>query len=131
MNRQKIIIATKLNCNEMGTHNFMVLRGGIMTVFDKVRELLNPKGKKTGNREPVKINSSLEEKKKKVAQLTPREYELFLLLIEGYTLKESAKQLSIKYSTANTHMSAIYRKLEVNTRAELIINYRNINDIEK
>jgi DNA-binding CsgD family transcriptional regulator len=62
-----------------------------------------------------------------VALLTPREYDLYLLLLEGFTLKECAEQLSIKYSTANTHMTGIYKKLGVNSRAELIINYRAIN----
>ena len=61
----------------------------------------------------------------RISLLTPREHELFLLLLEGYTLKESAKQLSVKYSTANTHMTGIYKKLEVNSRAELIIRYRD------
>ncbi|NLE25111.1 MAG: helix-turn-helix transcriptional regulator [Clostridiaceae bacterium] len=59
--------------------------------------------------------------------LTPREVEAFILLLEGYTLKETAKQLGIGYSTANTYQTAIYRKLHVNSRAELIINYRNMN----
>lgn len=62
-----------------------------------------------------------------LSRLTPRERDLYLLLLEGFTLKESAKQLSIKYSTANSHMSGIYKKLRVNSRAELIINYRGIN----
>ncbi|MEA4920344.1 MAG: LuxR C-terminal-related transcriptional regulator [Clostridiaceae bacterium] len=62
---------------------------------------------------------------KRLALLTPRERELFLLLLEGYTLKESAKQLTIKYSTANTHMTGIYKKLIVSSRAELIIRYRD------
>jgi len=61
----------------------------------------------------------------RLALLTPREHDLFLLLLEGYTLKESAKQLSVKYSTANTHMTGIYKKLDVNSRAELIIRYRD------
>ncbi|NCC66625.1 MAG: response regulator transcription factor [Clostridia bacterium] len=60
----------------------------------------------------------------RIALLTPRERDLFLLLLEGYTLKESAKQLSVKYSTVNTHMTGIYKKLNVNSRAELIIKYR-------
>ena len=57
--------------------------------------------------------------------LTPRERDLFLILLEGYTLKEAAQQLSVKYSTANTHMTGIYKKLNVNSRAELIIRYRD------
>lgn len=61
----------------------------------------------------------------RLALLTPRERELFRLLLEGYTLKESAKQLSVKYSTANTHMTGVYKKLDVKSRAELIIRYRD------
>lgn len=60
--------------------------------------------------------------------LTPREMDVFRLLLEGYTLQETANQLSVKYSTVNTHMTAIYKKLGVSSRAELIIRYR---DFEK
>jgi len=60
--------------------------------------------------------------------LTQREREVFRLLVEGYTIKETAQSLGIKYSTANTHMTGIYKKLGVNSRAELIIRYR---DFEK
>ena len=66
-----------------------------------------------------------QEKRKLISLLTPRETDLYYLLLEGYTLKESAKVLSVKYSTANTHMTAIYKKLGVNSRAELIIKYRD------
>ncbi len=65
------------------------------------------------------------EQTRRLAFLTPRERELFLLLLEGFTLKESAKQLSVQYSTANTHMTSIYKKLQVKSRAELIIRYRS------
>jgi len=59
-----------------------------------------------------------------VMSLTPRESDTFRLLLEGYTIMETAKQLGIKYSTANTYMTGIYKKLGVKSRAELIINYR-------
>lgn len=68
------------------------------------------------------------EKQMLVRMLTPREMDLYRLLLEGYTLKESAKKLSVKYSTANTHMTAIYTKLKVKSRAELIINYRSVEN---
>lgn len=61
----------------------------------------------------------------RLAMLTPRERDLFLILLEGYTLKQAAQQLSVKYSTANTHVTGIYKKLNVNSRAELIIRYRD------
>ena len=60
--------------------------------------------------------------------LPPRETDVFLLLLEGYTLRETAALLGVKYSTANTHMTAVYKKLEVNSPAEPIIRYR---DFEK
>ncbi|HEX2946955.1 MAG TPA: LuxR C-terminal-related transcriptional regulator [Clostridia bacterium] len=74
-----------------------------------------------------KAGQTEEEKRERFSRLTPRENELCLLLLEGFTLRESAKQLSIKYSTANTHMTGIYKKLCVRSRAELIINYRDIS----
>ena len=66
------------------------------------------------------------DKRASVSRLTPREHDLYLLLLEGFTLKESAGQLAIKYPTANTHMNNIYKKLGVRSRAQLIINYRNV-----
>ena len=77
---------------------------------------------------PRKAGLTETTKRDRVTQLTSCEYELYLLLMEGYTLNESAKQLSMKYSTANTHISAIFRKLGVNTRAELIINYHTVTE---
>jgi len=114
-----------------------------MTLFDRFKQILIPEEKRKKKEylvEKKDANSqddSLDDEKQlsviksdrqvQIAQLTPREHDLYLLLLEGYTLKESAKQLSIKYSTANTHMTGIYKKLMVKSRAELIINYRNIN----
>lgn len=75
-----------------------------------------------GEKEPHRLE---DEPFQRLSMLTPREHDLFLLLLEGYTLKEAAKQLSVQYSTANTHITAIYKKLNVNSRAELIIRYRD------
>jgi DNA-binding CsgD family transcriptional regulator len=68
-----------------------------------------------------------EDKARFMKTLTPRERDAFVLLMEGYTLKETAIQLKIGYSTANTYQTSIYKKLHVNSRAGLIINYRNFN----
>ena len=106
-----------------------------MTLFDRLKQILVPKLKNNPGQEDsngnfsahgYKLNLTEDAKQKNIAHLTPREHDLYLLLLEGFTLKESAKQLSIKYSTANTHMTGIYKKLNVNSRAGLIINYREI-----
>jgi len=75
------------------------------------------------------MDDTEQEKRKLISLLTPRETDLYYLLLEGYTLKESAKVLSVKYSTVNTHMTAIYKKLRVSSRAELIIKYREFTAI--
>lgn len=100
-------------------------------MFDKLKKMLIPdkinseevdEGNITVMREPDIDSERLE----RVSRLTPREYQLYLLLLEGYSLKECADKLNVKYPTANTHMTSTYKKLGVKTRAELIIKYRDI-----
>lgn len=109
-----------------------------MALFDKFRKMLimEERWKKeeqdVGNQvvspaDGKQMSVTQSGRQVRVAQLTPREHDLYLLLLEGFTLKESAEQLGIKYSTANTHMTGIYRKLGVKSRAELIINYRDVD----
>ncbi|MDF2616716.1 MAG: Bacterial regulatory protein luxR family [Sedimentibacter sp.] len=102
-------------------------------MFDKLKKILIPEknnseevdeGHIAGMREPDIDNERVE----RVSKLTPREYQLYLLLLEGYSLRECADRLNVKYPTANTHMTSTYKKLEVNTRAEFIIKYRDIRN---
>lgn len=101
-----------------------------MALFDRFKQILIPEKNRSKKAYPTEkpINIGQQNARQiQVTKLTPREHDLYLLLLEGFTLKESAKQLSIKYSTANTHMTNVYKKLEVKSRAQLIINYRNVN----
>ena len=98
-------------------------------MFDKFKNILSTKKHEKTNFEETVLDNKKEEDEEKlklVLTLTQREYEMYLLLVEGYALKECAAQLDIKYSTANTHMTSIYKKLNVNTKASLIIKYRDI-----
>lgn len=62
----------------------------------------------------------------KIETLTAREYETFLILIEGYTLRYAAEQMGVSYPTVNTYQTAIYKKLGVNSRAKLILAYKDV-----
>jgi DNA-binding CsgD family transcriptional regulator len=73
-----------------------------------------------------KLGLRKDEKSALTNRLTQRERDTYRLLLEGYTLRETADQLGIGYSTVNTYQTAVYRKLHVNSRAELIINYHDI-----
>ncbi len=52
--------------------------------------------------------------------LTPREREVFHLVIEGKTTKETAKALGISAKTAENHRTRLMDKLAVHNTAELV-----------
>jgi len=54
------------------------------------------------------------------ARLTHREAELLRAFAEGKSYKEAARALGISPNTVGTHVKAIYRKLEVNSRSDAI-----------
>lgn len=60
--------------------------------------------------------------------LSPREYEVYKLLIEGLTYIEMARRLIVEKSTIFTHVLHIYNKLECNSRIELM--GRRIKELE-
>ncbi|PXW74559.1 LuxR family two component transcriptional regulator [Blastomonas natatoria] len=53
-------------------------------------------------------------------RLTQRESELLRAFAEGKSYKEAARMLGISPHTVGTHVKAIYRKLEVNSRSDAI-----------
>ena len=50
--------------------------------------------------------------------LTPREREVLVLVSKGCRLPELAERLQISRHTVSDHLKNIYRKLNVNSRAE-------------
>jgi two-component system response regulator NreC len=63
--------------------------------------------------------------------LSDREREVLTLLARGHTNQEIAKQLFISVRTAETHRAHIMRKLQLETRAELVryaIDHRLLGD---
>jgi DNA-binding NarL/FixJ family response regulator len=52
--------------------------------------------------------------------LSKREKEILLLLIEGYPTKQIASELFIAFDTVRTHLKNIYVKLHVNCGKEAI-----------
>ena len=65
---------------------------------------------------PVEIEPPLD-----LPALTPREVEVLTFLSKGFTIKEIAGLMSIKWFTVNDHIKSIYRKLNVSSRAEAAV----------
>lgn len=53
--------------------------------------------------------------------LTPRESEVLTYLSKGFTIKEIANLMGIKWFTVNDHIKSIYKKLDVSSRAEAAV----------
>jgi DNA-binding CsgD family transcriptional regulator len=56
--------------------------------------------------------------------LTEREHEIFTMLLKGMAPKEIAHTLKISYPTVNFHIGNLYRKLRIQSRAELFAKYK-------
>lgn len=62
--------------------------------------------------------------------LTTSEYNVYKLLVNGYTYKDIALTLVIEPCTVTTHVISIYQKFNVNSRSELMaMRIRELEDI--
>jgi DNA-binding CsgD family transcriptional regulator len=58
------------------------------------------------------------------AKLSPRENEIFYLLLTALSVNQIANTLKITYSGANYHIQNLYNKLGIQSRTELLVKYR-------
>lgn len=65
--------------------------------------------------------SEEQESKKTRAPLTDREEEVLRMVAKGYSNKSIARELGISLSTVKTHLRNIFRKMEVEDRAQVIV----------
>ena len=65
---------------------------------------------------PIPIEKQLDHER-----LTPRESEVLTYLSKGFTIKEIASLMGIKWFTVNDHIKSIYKKLNVSSRAEAAV----------
>jgi LuxR family maltose regulon positive regulatory protein len=63
-------------------------------------------------------------------QLSAREIEVLAVLAEGLSKRQTADRLFLSFNTVHSHVRAIYRKLDVNSRAEALIRAREAGLIE-
>jgi two-component system, NarL family, nitrate/nitrite response regulator NarL len=74
-------------------------------------------GEITRRRQPARIGSD----EARIASLTAREMEVIALIGEGLRNKQIAKRLFISETTVRHHLTAIFDKLEVADRLELVV----------
>lgn len=61
--------------------------------------------------------------------LTPREKEIFNLLIDNYSTKDISDKLNISEKTVRNHISNVMQKLGVKGRAAAVIELLKLQEI--
>jgi DNA-binding CsgD family transcriptional regulator len=72
----------------------------------------------------VRINSPAPRPSTGWAALTPTELSVVDLISSGHTNRSAAAELGVSPNTVNTHLRAVFRKLDVNSRVQLTNAYR-------
>jgi DNA-binding NarL/FixJ family response regulator len=62
----------------------------------------------------------------KVAELTPQQYKVLFYLTEGWLNKQIAYDLHISEATVKAHITAIFRKLGVTNRTQVVIHAQRL-----
>jgi len=87
---------------------YKIARGGTYVDPDIAQELA------------VSITNEPDESEK-IKQLSPREFDVFCLLANGYTARKAAEKLCLSYKTVCNHGTVIKEKLGAKTLAELTL----------
>lgn len=72
----------------------------------------------------VRINSPAPRPAAGWAALTPTELRVVDLIGAGHSNRSAAGELGVSPNTVNTHLRAVFRKLDVKSRVQLTIAYR-------
>ena len=66
-------------------------------------------------------NNKPDPEKRKIAAMTPRDRQVLELICEGLRNKDIAERLRVSETTVSRHVTAMFRKLEVEDRTSLVI----------
>ncbi len=61
-----------------------------------------------------------------MAELTPQQYKVLFYLTEGWLNKQIAYDLHISEATVKAHITAIFRKLGVTNRTQVVIQAQRL-----
>ncbi|MDY3868555.1 MAG: response regulator transcription factor [Pyramidobacter sp.] len=67
------------------------------------------------------VSSALEDRRDMPEELSPREREVFLCSARGMSGKDVASELSISERTVQTHLAAVYEKLNAHNKTEAML----------
>ena len=83
-------------------------------LLDSVQQALSSRESQHASR------SELDELEERLAALTPRERDVFLPLVRGYTSREVAEQLDISVKTVDLYRARVMKRMQAGTLSDLV-----------
>ena len=117
------------NARQYGALGFVAKSASIETILTSIElvlagELSFPAGtQEVSNKDPEEQVSLV----KKIAELTPKQLEVFNLLADGLLNKQIAYEQNVTEATVKAHVTAIMRKLDVYNRTQVVLIANKVN----
>jgi DNA-binding NarL/FixJ family response regulator len=116
---------------DLGAIGFIPKATATHTIADALQQMMNgnkwlPKGMQAS----IENSSPVLDIAKLVAELTPKQFQVLKLLQDGLLNKQIAFNLNITEATVKAHISAVFRKLNVNTRTQAVLLFKNLEIAE-
>jgi DNA-binding NarL/FixJ family response regulator len=122
-------------CFEYGVHGFVSKSSPIQTIVNAIRVVMAgglyipPSAARSMGFEPSESVESALPLQDDMPQFTPKQQEVFALLLQGLPNKVIAMRLGIAEGTVKTHLHGIYQIMRVNSRAQAILMSRKLQRI--
>jgi DNA-binding NarL/FixJ family response regulator len=115
-----------LGALRLGVEGYLVKASALATVGPQIRRVLagerviSPEVEQIAVTELGRFARLAREGSEVRAALTPREYEILVLISRGLTMRQMGTRLGISPRTVETHVANLYRKLEVRSRVQAV-----------
>ena len=108
-----------------GAKGYLLKRAAPQKLLPAIEDVVNGGSPMTGEiaRKVVEFFQQNREENRPDLDLSRRETEVLQLLAQGYSDKEIAASLHVGYDTVRTHISHIFEKLHVRSRAGAVARY--------
>lgn len=112
----------------LGAKAFIPKASPTQTIADALKKIMDgnswlPEGMQASIEHDVPVINIA----KLVGELTPKQFQVLKLLQNGLLNKQIAYDLNITEATVKAHISAVFRKLNVNTRTQAVLLLKNLD----
>ena len=117
---------------EHGASGFIPKSADISVIVSAIQEILNgnvwlPRDVQAQIEEVQKRNAEFADR---LASLTPSQFRVLMMLVDGRKNKEIADEVCVTEATIKAHLTEIFRKLDVSNRTQAALAARNHLEVE-